>query len=918
MTKRTRNCNSKHHLLVTIFAALLAVLVPQQLAAYDFMVDGLCYNINSDGTRVEVTYQNYSQSSYTDLSGDLIIPETVTNNGTTYSVTSIGWNAFRGCSGLTSITIPNSVTSIGSSAFEGCSGMRSITIPNSVTYIGNGAFGGCWKVESMKVASGNRVYDSRNDCNAIIETGTNTLIFGCKTSSIPNSVTSIGDSAFEGCSGLTSVTIPNSVTSIGWNAFYGCSGLTSVTIPNSVTSIGGGAFSGCSGLTSVTIPNSVTAIGDSVFGGCIGLISVTIPNSVTAIGAGAFNGCSGLLSVSIPKSVKKIGINAFEGCSNLKKVDINDIQAWCQLEFDRREYFEGTSTYTVYEGDSIMSYEIPYYGYDYLSFSANPLYYAQHLYLNGVEVTNLSIPEGTTSISDIAFVNLTALQTVEFPNSLDFVGRHAFQGCKNLNKIYINSLESWSNITYSSFYTYDETNCDRYVYDYGFYWPTIYYTFYDNYANPLRYAHHLYLGNQEVKTVKVNRTNLKYLTFSGGKFFETLVISDSVENIERNAFQDCSGLRFIKCYRNIPPSIDNPWNLPDYYYDYYYHPEGDDDASPFKGCELDSIVLQVPGKYISNYTNSEWSSVFKRISTLEDINIDGNVDIADVNAVLNVMMGRASNISQEDADVNGNGEVDIFDVNQIICVMLGNATVPEPVPHKIYTVNGVSFKMVEVEGGTFTMGATAEQGSDAWDDEKPAHQVTLSSYSIGQTEVTQELWQAVMGSNPSRFTGNLQRPVEQVSWNDCQTFISKLNQMTGKNFRLPTEAEWEYAARGGNQSRGYKYAGSDNIDDVAWYRYNIPSQSSGMAGYGTQTVATKAPNELGLYDMSGNVLEWCQNWYDSYSSDAQTDPTGPASGSSRVFRGGSWFHFAGYSRVSCRNGNAPSSTSSNLGLRLAL
>ena len=909
MTKRTRNCNSKNHLLVTIFAALLAVLVPQQLAAYNFMVDGLCYNITG-GTTVEVTYQNYSQSSYTDLSGDLIIPETVTNNGTTYSVTSIGWNAFRGCSGLTSVTIPNSVTSIGSSAFDGCSGMRSITIPNSVTYIGNGAFGGCCKVESIKVASGNRVYDSRNDCNAIIETGTNTLIFGCKTSSIPNSVTSIGDYAFEGCSGLTSVTIPNSVTSIGGGAFYGCSGLTSVTIPNSVTSIGGGAFSGCSGLTSVTIPNSVTAIGDSVFGGCIGLISVTIPNSVTAIGAGAFNGCSGLLSVSIPKSVKKIGINAFEGCSNLKKVDINDIQAWCQLEFDRREYFEGTSTYAIYEGDSIMSYEIPYYGYDYLSFSANPLYYAQHLYLNGVEVTNLSIPEGTTSISDIAFVNLTALQTVEFPNSLDFVGRHAFQGCKNLNKIYINSLESWSNITYSSFYTYDETNCDCYVYDYGFYWPTIYYTFYDNYANPLRYAHHLYLGNQEVKTVKVNRTNLKYLTFSGGKFFETLVISDSVENIERNAFQDCSGLRFIKCYRNIPPSIDNPWNLPDYIYDYYYNPEGDDDASPFKGCELDSIVLQVPGKYISNYTNSEWSSVFKRISTLEDINIDGNVDIADVNAVLNVMMGQASNISQEDADVNSDGEVDIFDVNQIICVMLGNGTVPEPVPHKTFTVNGVSFTMVAVEGGTFTMGATPEQGSDAWDCEKPAHQVTLSGYSIGQTEVTQALWQAVMGSNSSRFTGDLQRPVERVSWNDCQTFINKLNQLTGQNFRLPTEAEWEYAARGGNRSKGYKYAGSNTIDDMAWY--------SGNSSSTTHPVATKAPNELGLYDMGGNVLEWCQDWYGSYSSDAQTNPTGPASGSDHVYRGGSWYGHAGYCRVSYRDYGTPSYSYSHLGLRLAL
>jgi len=227
-----------------------------------------------------------------------------------------------------------------------------------------------------------------------------------------------------------------------------------------------------------------------------------------------------------------------------------------------------------------------------------------------------------------------------------------------------------------------------------------------------------------------------------------------------------------------------------------------------------------------------------------------------------------------------------------------------------FEVGGVSFTMVAVEGGTFTMGTTAEQGSDAWDDEKPAHQVTLSGYSIGQTEVTQELWQAVMGSNPSSFTGDLQRPVETVSWDDCQTFISKLNQLTGKNFRLPTEAEWEYAARGGNRTRGFKYAGSNNLDDVAWYDSN--------SGSATHPVATKAPNELGLYDMSGNVYEWCQDWWGSYSSGAQTNPTGPASGSFRVSRGGSWFYLARRCRVSNRYYGTPSDSGSRLGLRLAL
>ncbi len=206
-----------------------------------------------------------------------------------------------------------------------------------------------------------------------------------------------------------------------------------------------------------------------------------------------------------------------------------------------------------------------------------------------------------------------------------------------------------------------------------------------------------------------------------------------------------------------------------------------------------------------------------------------------------------------------------------------------------YVVNGVSFAMIPINGGTFTMGSTSEQGNDAAYGEKPAHQVTLSDYYIGETEVTQEFWQAVMGSNPSpHFTGNLQCPVEKVNWNDCQTFIAKLNELTGMRFRLPTEAEWEYAARGGNASKGYMYSGSNDIWPVAWYYVN----SNGTI----HPVKTKKPNELGIYDMSGNVSEWCADWYGSYSSSAQTNPIGPSSGSYRVQRGG----VAGGDERSCR------------------
>ena len=244
---------------------------------------------------------------------------------------------------------------------------------------------------------------------------------------------------------------------------------------------------------------------------------------------------------------------------------------------------------------------------------------------------------------------------------------------------------------------------------------------------------------------------------------------------------------------------------------------------------------------------------------------------------------------------------------------------------KTYTVNGVSFNMIKVDGGTFMMGAT-DDDTEAYDDEKPRHSVTLSDYWICETEVTQALWQAVMGGNPSYFRdGNL--PVDKVSWFDCDTFITKLNQLTGESFRLPTESEWEYAARGGNKSLGYKYSGSNNLDDVAWYwRNSGDSYLSGEYsedtvihnGCRTHPVKKKSPNELGLYDMSGNVWEWCSDWYDSYSSNALTDPHGPTTGSSRVCRGGSWICVAGYCRVSLRSWCAPVTINRNNGFRLAL
>ena len=276
----------KQRFILFVSTLVLSIVFGNRALAYEVEVDGICYNLDETNKTAEVTFKDLYHASY---SGVIVIPSSITVNDSNYDVTAIGIVAFRNCSGLTSVTIPNSVTSIGNFAFEKCSGLTSVTIPNSVTSIGESAFGGCSGLTSV---------------------------------TIPNSVTSIGDSAFRGCSGLTSVTIPNSVTSIGDFAFSWCSGLTSVTIPNSVTSIGNNAFQNCNSLTSITIPNSVTSIGEETFSYCRGLTSVTIPNSVTSIGDRAFSWCSGLTSVTIPNSVTSIGYYAFEGCSGLISVTI--------------------------------------------------------------------------------------------------------------------------------------------------------------------------------------------------------------------------------------------------------------------------------------------------------------------------------------------------------------------------------------------------------------------------------------------------------------------------------------------------------------------------------------------------------------------------------------------------------------------
>ena len=444
-------------LKLTFLLIVLMSMVGAKASAHDIEVknaDGktIYYTYMNNETELAVSYRGSSYSSYSnEYSGVVNIPESVIYGGKTYPVTSIGSYAFWNCSGLTSVTIPNSVTSIGDYAFVGCSGLTSVTIPNSVTSIGSSAFNGCSDLTSV---------------------------------TIPNSVTSIGESAFYGCTGLTSVSIGNSVTSIGNWAFSGCTGLTSVTIPNSVTSIGYQAFSGCSGLTSVTIPNSVTSIGSYAFWGCRGLTSVTIGNSVTSIESDAFRDCNLKKVIWLPSTppsgygdvsaiIHYVPNNSYTSLSRktvypyltsifevdgVKYVLVSPSEKTC----DAIDCVYDTSVEDIKIGNTVT-----YRGIAMTVKNVNSYLCCANPYVKNVEVefngsigssafsgcsglTSVTIGNSVTSIGYTAFYNCNSLTSVTIGNSVTSIGQSAFWGCTGLTSVTIpNSVTSIGSSAFS-------------------------------------------------------------------------------------------------------------------------------------------------------------------------------------------------------------------------------------------------------------------------------------------------------------------------------------------------------------------------------------------------------------------------------------------------------------------------------------
>lgn len=539
-------------------------------------------------------------------------------------------------------------------------------------------------------------------------------------------------------------------------------------------------------------------------------------------------------------------------------------------------YCDGAAEGTTYSGNVNIPSSVYYNGKSYQVSSIG-----SNAFRHSPGLTSVTFPGTLKTIGDHAFWYCYGLTSVNFPNSLKTIGfaafafcgmeslvipnsvttidPDAFNGCNSLISVTIGvsvstlGEMSFANCTALQTVNWNATSCSS-----DYYTSTRPFkgcnaiTAFNIGDNVTRIPDCLCfnLNNLSSVTIPNKVTSLGLMCFAKCYALNTVIIGKGVTTFADSVFYNCTALETILPRMTAPASLNYGIGI-------------------FDGVNKQDCMLFVPRGTLSQYKNTMPWKEFLYIEQqggvviVCDVNCDGSVTAADVTAIYDILLGNSSNF-EATADVNGDGNVTAADVTCVYDILLGNVILDNSVTE--YEVLGVRFKMVDVDGCTFAMGNPNYQSSTGTYDEGPVHQVTLSSFEIGQTEVTQELWQAIMGYNPSYYSGS-NLPVEKVSWNQCQAFISLLNQILiidGYEFRLPTEAQWEYAARGGNKSQGYLYSGSNNIGTVAWYQ--------GNSGSKTHQVATKAPNELGLYDMSGNVEEWCQDHYGDYTSQPQTDP----------------------------------------------
>lgn len=546
------------------------------------------------------------------------------------SVKTIGNEAFANCIGMTSILLGDGLTTIGEQAFERCTLIKSIIIPNGVETIGKRAFSGCKGLTSIAVSPDNITLDCRENCNAIIESETNKLILGCSNTTIPNSVTCIGDYAFYMCTGLTSIQIPASVKSIGEYAFYGCcelsafeipngireiknctfqrcSNLESIILPKSISTIGDSSFEGCIRLASLDIPSSVSTIGDSSFHGCVRITSLTIPSSVSSIGKGAFASCIGLTSIEIPSSVTSIGSNAFSGCFNLKsvKIDCNSIGS----------YFSGiTSIQKVELGNNVA--EI-----------------GEKAFENCSGITNLSLGSNIEVINDFAFYACQSLTSVVIPNRVKSIGKYAFSGCTLLASIVIpNSVFEVGSAAFDKTLWYNQKQ-DGVVY-----------------AGNNVYRYKGTMPDNEMITIKDGTVSISELAFYFGcTSLESISIPSSMMSIGDKAFS--SDNIHIICQGNNPPTLKQ---------------------NSFKSIAYENSKVYIPFSAVKAYQLSTWNN-FLSLLILGDTNGDKVINVADIVEISNYIKGNPSErFIKTAADVNFDGEVTNDDYRNMVEIILGS------------------------------------------------------------------------------------------------------------------------------------------------------------------------------------------------------------------------------------------------------
>lgn len=624
------------------------------------------WDLNGDGA-----FSKEEAEAVTSLDGHFKYNQTITSfDELQYftGLTSIANAEFINCYNLSSLIIPPNVVSIGNGAFRSCN-LQQVIIPRSVTSIGENVFNSNKELKDVYVESGNPVFDSRNDCHAIIETATNRFIRGgsnsvipdgvvaiagyafytcegLKSIQIPETVTSIEEYAFYGCSNLLSINIPDHVTSIGYYSFSSCKGLTEITIPSSVTSMGTYAFSqcsgltsvnllpgltvintsafqGCSGLTSFTIPSSVTSIGSSAFSGCTGLTSIFFPSNVTTIGAAAFSGCKGLLSISIPETVTSITGNPFYGCSNLQSIVVDAGNTYYESDGNNSGIIE-TATKTLITGCAHTV--IP----------SGVLAIGSYAFYNCSGLTSIVIPSGATTIDSYAFYRCYDLASVSLPNTLTSIGEHAFTWCTGLTEVTLPS--GVTSIGDAAFC--DCTNLQSINIPAG--------------VTKINNETFSYCSSLTSINIPMGVTSIGKNAFCGCEQLTSITIPSSVTSIGNYAFQVCTGLTSIKSY------VTNVFRT---------------GTKPFNNCN--NAILYVPRGLVDVYRSTpDWDKVsfIEEMQEDLDVNGDGNVNVADVTALISLVLGGNTTAADCPAgDVNGDGILNIGDVTALISRVLSGS-----------------------------------------------------------------------------------------------------------------------------------------------------------------------------------------------------------------------------------------------------